>query len=40
MGIVTIGMVTTLILPDRQTVGVLDAVGRLFTGALGKAMGR
>lgn len=39
MGIVTIGMITTVLLPDRQTVGVLDAVGRLFTGGLGTAMG-
>ncbi len=39
MGVVTIGMATTVLLPDRQTVGVLGAVEKLITGALGTAMG-
>jgi hypothetical protein len=38
MGIVGIGMATTLLLPGRQTVGVINAVRSLFTGALGTAM--
>lgn len=38
MGIVGIGMVTTLILPGRQTVNVLGAVQKLFSGALATAM--
>lgn len=38
MGIIGIGMATTLILPGRQTVGVINAVRSLFTGALGTAM--
>lgn len=38
MGIVGIGMVTTAILPGRQTAGVIDAVRKFFTGALGTAM--
>jgi hypothetical protein len=39
MLIVGIGLVTTLILPDRQTVGVLNAAGSVFNGALATAMG-
>lgn len=39
MGIIGIGMVTTLILPDRQTPRVIDAVTRLFRGSLATAMG-
>jgi hypothetical protein len=38
MGIIGIGMATTLLLPGRQTVGVINAVRGLFTGALGTAM--
>lgn len=40
MGIVAIAMVTTLLLPGRQTVPVLGAVESLFTGSLKTAMGR
>lgn len=39
MGIVGIALVTTLILPGRQTPAVLGAVGTLFTGSLATAMG-
>ena len=39
MGIIGIGMLTTLILPGRQTVGVVNAVGGLSKGVLGTAMG-
>lgn len=39
MGIIGVAMVTTLILPRRQTPAVIDAVSRLFRGALGTAMG-
>ncbi len=34
------GLVTALVLPGRQTVGVIDAVSRLFTGSLREAQGR
>ena len=37
--IVGVGMVTTLVLPNRQTVGVINASGNLFARALGTAMG-
>lgn len=40
MGIVGIALATTLILPGRQTVGVLNAASNLFTGSLRTAMGR
>lgn len=40
MGIIGIGMATTLILPGRQTPQVIDAFRKLFTGALGTAMGQ
>jgi len=40
MGIVGIGMVTTLILPGRQTASVIRAGSDLFTGSLRTAMGR
>jgi hypothetical protein len=40
MGIVGIALATTLILPGRQTVGVLNAFSNLFTGSLRTAMGR
>lgn len=39
MGIIGIGMVTTLILPDRKTPQVIDAFTRLFRGSLATAMG-
>ncbi len=38
-GIVAIAMVTTLILPKRKTPEVIDALGKLFKGVLGTAMG-
>lgn len=40
MGIVGIALVTTVLLPGRQTVPVLGAIERLFTGSLRTAMGR
>lgn len=39
MGVIGIGLVTTLILPKRQTPQVIGAFDRLFRGALGTAMG-
>lgn len=39
MGVVGIGMATTLVLPKRQTPGVIDALGSFFSGVLGTAMG-
>lgn len=39
MGIIGVAMVTTALLPDRQTAAVLDAFRKLFTGSLGTAMG-
>lgn len=39
MGIIGVAMVTTLILPRRQTPQVIDSVTRFFRGALGTAMG-
>lgn len=39
LGIVGIGFVTTLVLPDRQTAQVIRAIADLFTRALGQAMG-
>ncbi len=39
MGIIGIGLATTLILPGRQTIGVINAVSNLFQGGLGTAMG-
>ncbi len=38
MGIVGIAMVTTLILPGRQTPQVINAVSNLFRGSLATAM--
>ena len=38
MGIVSIGMITALVLPNRNTVGVIGAVQKLFSGALGTAI--
>lgn len=34
------GMLTALVLPGRQTVGVVNALGNLFTGSLKAAQGR
>jgi len=39
MGIIGLGLVTTLILPDRQTPRVIDAFTNLFRGSLATAMG-
>jgi hypothetical protein len=39
LAIVGVGFVTTLILPDRQTVKVIQAGSNLFTSGLGQAMG-
>lgn len=39
MGIVGIGLVTTLILPKRQTPQVINAFTNLFRGSLATAMG-
>lgn len=38
MGIIGIGMVTTMILPGRQTSTVINSFTRLFTGSLATAM--
>jgi hypothetical protein len=38
LAIVGVGMVTTAILPNRQTAKVIDAVRKLFTGSLATAM--
>jgi hypothetical protein len=38
MGIVGIGMATTLLLPGRQTPGVIDSLRKLFTGSLHTAI--
>ena len=40
LGIVAVAMVTTLLLPDRQTAKVITATGGAFSGALKTAMGR
>jgi hypothetical protein len=40
MGIVGVAMVTTVILPGRQTPAVLNAFGSVFNGALRASMGR
>lgn len=40
MGIITVGLVTTLILPGRQTATVIKAAGSAFSGSLKTAMGR
>lgn len=39
MGIIGIGMLTTLLLPGRQTPAVLNAFTGLFRGSLATAMG-
>lgn len=38
MGIVGIGMITTAVLPGRQTAKVIDALGNFFRGSLATAM--
>lgn len=38
MGLVGIGMVTTLILPGRQTSKIIDSISALFRGSLATAM--
>jgi hypothetical protein len=38
MGIVGIGLVTALLLPGRNTVGVVGAIQNLFTGSLNTAI--
>ncbi|MFJ2307653.1 hypothetical protein [Streptomyces sp. NPDC087787] len=38
MAIVGVGLVTTLILPGRQTPKVIDSIRSLFTGGLATAM--
>jgi hypothetical protein len=38
LGIVGIGMATAVLLPDRQTVPVLGAVQKLFSGSLNTAI--
>lgn len=40
MGIVGIALVTTLILPGRQTAAVLTASGNVFSNAIKTAQGR
>jgi len=40
LGIVGIGMATTLLLPDRLTVPVIGALDQAFRGGLRTAMGR
>lgn len=38
VGIVGIGMATTLVLPGRQTAKIIDAISALFRGSLATAM--
>jgi len=38
-GIIAIGMITTLILPKRQTIGVINAFTGFTRGTLATAMG-
>lgn len=38
MGIVAIGMATALLLPGRNTVGVIGAIQGLFSGSLNTAI--
>jgi hypothetical protein len=40
MGIVGVAMVTTVILPGRQSPAVIQAFGNVFSGSLKTAMGR
>jgi hypothetical protein len=39
MGIIGVAMITTLILPKRQTPAVIGAAGTAFSRSLGTAMG-
>lgn len=39
MGVIGIAFVTTLVLPKRQTIGVIGAADKLIRGFLGTAMG-
>lgn len=38
MGIIGIGMATTLILPGRQTANIIKSIQGLFSGSLATAM--
>jgi hypothetical protein len=38
MGVIGIGMLTTLTLPNRQTGKIIDAISNLFRGSLATAM--
>lgn len=38
MGVIGIGMATTLVLPGRQTSKIIDAISNLFRGSLATAM--
>lgn len=38
MGIIAIGMATALLLPDRQTPAVINAIQNLFSGSLNTAI--
>jgi hypothetical protein len=40
LGIIGIGLATTLLLPDRQTASVIGAAGNAFNSALKTAQGR
>lgn len=40
LGLIAVGMVTTLILPGRLTDRVISAAGNVFNGGLRTAMGR
>lgn len=40
MGVVAVAMITTLILPGRQTASVINAGGNVFSTAIKTAMGR
>ncbi len=40
LAIVGVAFVATLVLPQRQTVGVITAGGKLFSDAIRTAMGR
>jgi hypothetical protein len=40
LAVVGVALVTTLLLPGRQTPQVFDAAGRVFTGGIRAAMGR
>lgn len=38
MGIVGIGALTAVLLPNRQTIGVIGAIQKLFSGSLNTAI--